>query len=135
MRFLPYTVVYLFIPTPDVGLAITVIFLLNTLNQHYTHSNIRLPFQKQLEFIFVTPRFHFVHHISTRMHTDSNYGFVFSFWDRIFGTYTNPDEIDNNAPMGLDYEISNLRLLLGIPGTKVQKQSKDPEDNILGKRE
>ena len=133
LTLFPYSVIYLFIPTPDVGIVITVIMVVNILNQHYIHSNIRLPFQKQLEFIFVTSRFHFVHHSSTRIRTDSNYGFVFSCWDRLFATYTDPDTVDNNDPLGLYYEISNIRLLLGIPAAKTQRATKDFVDNNLGK--
>jgi sterol desaturase/sphingolipid hydroxylase (fatty acid hydroxylase superfamily) len=31
---------------------------------------------------------HVLHHSSWQPETDSNYGQVFSFWDRLFGTYS-----------------------------------------------
>jgi sterol desaturase/sphingolipid hydroxylase (fatty acid hydroxylase superfamily) len=36
--------------------------------------------------LFVTPGLHRRHHSALQLETDSNYGNVFSFWDRLFGT-------------------------------------------------
>ena len=35
----------------------------------------------------MTPALHRLHHSPIRIETDSNYGIVFSFWDRMVGTY------------------------------------------------
>ena len=83
-------------------------------NQHYTHSNIRLPMSRYLEYLFVTPRYHFVHHSTNRRLSNSNYGFLFSIWDRMFGTFTDPESVRENDELGLDYENSRWRLLLGV---------------------
>ena len=40
-----------------------------------------------LEYIFVTPSSHRVHHASNPEYIDKNYGNMFIIWDRIFGTY------------------------------------------------
>lgn len=40
-----------------------------------------------LEYIFVTPSSHRVHHGVNEEYLDKNYGGVFIIWDRIFGTY------------------------------------------------
>lgn len=37
--------------------------------------------------IFVTPNLHKIHHHQNQEYTDSNYGNVFIFWDKHFGTY------------------------------------------------
>lgn len=37
--------------------------------------------------IFVTPNLHKIHHHQNQEYTDSNYGNVFIFWDKLFGTY------------------------------------------------
>ena len=54
----------------------------------FHHSNIRLPgwFERPLSWLIVTPSIHWVHHHAARRDTDSNYGTVFSFWDRLFGS-------------------------------------------------
>ena len=55
----------------------------------FNHSNIRLslPLDRVLRRFLVTPDMHRVHHSTMRRETDSNYGFNFPFWDRLFGTY------------------------------------------------
>ncbi len=54
----------------------------------FHHSNIKLPswFERLLSKIIVTPSLHWVHHHALRQDTDSNYGTIFSFWDRLFYT-------------------------------------------------
>ncbi len=37
--------------------------------------------------IFVTPNLHKIHHHQNQEFTDSNYGNIFIFWDKLFGTY------------------------------------------------
>jgi len=39
-----------------------------------------------LRHVFVTPRFHRIHHSLESQHFDKNFGILFSFWDRLFGT-------------------------------------------------
>ena len=84
----------------------------------FNHANIRLPdwLDKMLKLIIITPNMHRIHHHFERPVTDTNYGNIFSFWDRIFGTYHNmkPEEII----FGLDvYEgdTQHLGKLLMVP--------------------
>jgi sterol desaturase/sphingolipid hydroxylase (fatty acid hydroxylase superfamily) len=55
----------------------------------WSHANLRLPdrLDRALRLLLVTPAMHHVHHSARRAETDSNYGDVFSLWDRLFGTY------------------------------------------------
>jgi sterol desaturase/sphingolipid hydroxylase (fatty acid hydroxylase superfamily) len=55
----------------------------------FNHSNARLPLRldRWLRPVIVTPDMHRVHHSTDRRETDSNYGFNFAFWDRLFRTY------------------------------------------------
>lgn len=55
-----------------------------------SHANVRLPerLDRALRWLFVTPNMHCLHHSSYRPETDSNYGQLFSVWDRLFGTYS-----------------------------------------------
>jgi len=58
-----------------------------------THANISLPrpIDKIMSYILVSPNMHKVHHHWKQPYTDSNYGGVFSIWDRIFGTFKTLD--------------------------------------------
>mgnify|MGYP001818992103 CR=1 FL=1 len=62
-----------------------------------THANIALPLwlDKTLSLVFITPNMHKFHHHFERPWTDTNFGSIFSFWDRIFGTmvYDDPSKI------------------------------------------
>lgn len=55
----------------------------------FHHSNVNLParLDRWLRVVIVSPAIHRVHHSRTRVETDSNYATVFSFWDRIGGTF------------------------------------------------
>ncbi len=55
----------------------------------FTHANIRLPLwlDKTLSWVIVSPNMHKVHHHYQLPFTDSNYGAVFSLWDRALGTF------------------------------------------------
>ena len=55
----------------------------------FNHSNARIPLRLDalLRLFVVTPDMHRVHHSSNPQETDTNYGFNFPFWDRIFRTY------------------------------------------------
>jgi len=59
----------------------------------FTHANISLPkpVDKVISYILVSPNMHKVHHHWKQPYTDSNYGGVFSIWDRLFGTYKTLD--------------------------------------------
>jgi sterol desaturase/sphingolipid hydroxylase (fatty acid hydroxylase superfamily) len=53
------------------------------------HSNVRLParWDSALRHVIVPPSMHRIHHSERRKETDSNYDTVFSFWDRLFGSF------------------------------------------------
>jgi sterol desaturase/sphingolipid hydroxylase (fatty acid hydroxylase superfamily) len=73
----------------------------------FTHANISLPgwLDKGLSYVLVSPNMHKVHHHWKQPYTDSNYGAVFSIWDRLFGTYMQLDP--KNIHYGLDRYYSN----------------------------
>lgn len=61
------------------------------------HSNVKLPewIEKHGRLIFSTPGWHKIHHSIYKPLTDSHFGDVFTFWDRIFRTWkpTRPEDI------------------------------------------
>ena len=54
-----------------------------------SHGRLLLPHRvaQRVQWLFVTPNFHRVHHHSVLPCTNSNYGDVFTLWDRLLGTY------------------------------------------------
>jgi sterol desaturase/sphingolipid hydroxylase (fatty acid hydroxylase superfamily) len=45
----------------------------------------------------VTPRFHTSHHTVSRRTGDANFATIFILWDRLFGTYREPDPKEMEA--------------------------------------
>lgn len=82
----------------------------------FNHGNVRLPLalDRLLRLLVVTPDMHRVHHSVVIRETNSNFGFNFPWWDRLFGTY--------RAQPVLGHE----EMVIGLA------QFRDPAKNILG---
>ncbi len=66
-----------------------------------------------VEWLIITPNFHRVHH-GARGLSNRNFGFVFTLWDRIFGTYVDPRQQGKDFPLG--YAATRGRLLRMLAG-------------------
>ena len=102
-----------------VGAPVGIIMLyqsLSIVSTQFTHANIKMPakLDEIISWVIVSPDMHKVHHHYMLPYTDSNYGNIFSIWDRIFGTYmklerasviygvdTFPDKQENGSVLGL----------------------------------
>lgn len=105
LRFHPLDVmlsqaIYPCIWVPLMGISVTSFVIYGTIALPLLvmqHSNVRFPgwLEKYGRFIISTPGWHKIHHSDDQKFTDSHYGDVFTFWDRIFGTWhkVQPDEI------------------------------------------
>ncbi len=64
-----------------------------SLASQFHHSNIDFPdrWERFLRLFLVTPRFHTSHHTVARRTGDANFSTIFIVWDRLFGTYAEPD--------------------------------------------
>jgi sterol desaturase/sphingolipid hydroxylase (fatty acid hydroxylase superfamily) len=62
---------------------------LSVLLSQFNHANISLPkwMDNAIALVIVSPDMHKVHHHYVQPLTDTNYGNIFSFWDRLFGTF------------------------------------------------
>ncbi|WP_431167086.1 sterol desaturase family protein [Tenacibaculum halocynthiae] len=106
-----------------VGAPIAVVMLYQSCSlvlTQFNHANIKMPkkLDKILSYVIVSPDMHKVHHHNLLPYTDSNYGNIFSFWDRVFGTYKELDreKIVYGVDTFPDEEInSNLKELLKQP--------------------
>ena len=69
--------------------AIIIFEVLLNATSLFNHGNVRLwlPLDRIIRWIIVTPDMHRVHHSILPDETNSNFGFNFSIWDRLFGTY------------------------------------------------
>ncbi|MFI5133163.1 MAG: sterol desaturase family protein [Chitinophagales bacterium] len=87
--------------------AVMIYQTLLVLSTAFTHANISLPrwLDKGLSYLLVSPNMHKVHHHWKQPYTDSNYGAVFSIWDRLLGTYKKLDP--SQLHYGLDRYYPN----------------------------
>lgn len=62
---------------------------ISVLLSQFNHANIVIPkwLDNAMSWVLVSPDMHKVHHHYVQPYTDSNYGNIFSVWDRVFGTF------------------------------------------------
>ena len=117
-----YKSFFLFMLGPPV-LAILFFEVLLNATAMFNHSNLYLPrkIEKITRWLFVTPAMHEIHHSQDQKETDSNYGFNFSFWDRLLRTYTH--KAKGTLHLGLKQHPQNLSLwkLLLLPFSAYKK--------------
>jgi sterol desaturase/sphingolipid hydroxylase (fatty acid hydroxylase superfamily) len=67
------------------------------------HANVRVPLRLDtaVSLLFSTPNMHKVHHSREALETDSNYGNIFSMFDRAFSTFT-PSQRGTKVEYGLE---------------------------------
>jgi len=89
----------------------------------FHHSSLKVPvrFERIYWTLFVPPSMHRIHHSVVIKERDSNYGAIFSFWDRIFGTLRR-DEDQERIRIGMGAyqrpESLNFLRLLWMPFTR-----------------
>lgn len=81
--------------------------LLNALAM-FNHANVRIPLKldRVLRWIIVTPDMHRIHHSVDDVEYVTNFGFNFSCWDRLLGTYLDQPE---KGHQGMIIGLANFR--------------------------
>ena len=88
-----YMVPYMFVAPLLIGSpawVATTMLVESIARNHFQHMNFTWR-SRWLEWIFVTPRYHHIHHSTQQDEHDGNYGSLFTFWDRLFGTRIDPE--------------------------------------------
>ncbi|KYG85798.1 sterol desaturase [Roseivirga seohaensis] len=113
---------------------------LSVLFAHITHANIRMPksVDRVLSWLFVTPLMHKVHHHYTQPLTDTNFGNIFSIWDRIFGTFAQVEDT-KSLVYGIDThmdpkENDDMVNLLKIPFQPYRVPEDEQVQNLVPKK-
>lgn len=95
---------------------------------YFTHANLKLPLwlDKGISYVFVSPNLHKFHHHYQMPWTDTNFGNMFSVWDRIFGTfiYDDLDKIQYGVDLADHTDDEDIKVQLGIPFNKSVKSKK-----------
>lgn len=88
------------------------------------HANLSVPvaLDRALSWVTTWPHFHKVHHSRRQAETNSNYGNLFSVFDRAFGTFT-PSPRGRTVAYGLDgYDDPATQTLAGLLALPFQRR-------------
>ncbi|ALA23549.1 Fatty acid hydroxylase superfamily protein [Piscirickettsia salmonis] len=106
----------------------------------YHHSNFKTPnwLINTLSLVITTPKQHATHHHALQKDTDSNYGFIFIWWDKLFFSF-NLAQRKKNWRIGLEYskDLSLFALLISPFHLKPLKErvASDTNTDADSKRE
>ncbi len=87
-----------FLPVAFAGFHPVVFFVchqIEVLYQFWLHTEFIRKLPAPVEYVFVTPSHHRVHHARDEKYLDKNYGSTFVIWDRMFGTFQPEEETPN----------------------------------------
>lgn len=118
------------------GTSIGIIMLyqaLSLVSTQFNHANIKIPkrLDRWISYLVVSPDMHKIHHHYRLPYTDTNFGNIFSVWDRLFGTFSYMDR--SKVIYGVDVfpdEKKNTQIgsLLRQPFEKYQRPTMDRLD-------
>jgi len=94
---------------------------------YFTHANISLPkwLDRSISLVFISPNMHKFHHHYEMPWTDTNFGNIFSIWDRLFGTFVYEDtkKITYGLDLLEDSKSNSLNYQFKVPFNKEIKSS------------
>ena len=101
------------------------------------HSHIWVDYGPFWSRLFVSPAQHQIHHSALSKHYDKNLGFIFSFWDSLFGTLYIPSGKET-FPLGINaienQKLSSVRALFVTPFISAFHQLKEGGRPLFLKR-
>lgn len=96
----------------------------------FSHTNVEIPenIESMLRYVLVTPAMHRIHHSNLEHEYRSNFGFIFSLWDRLFSTYmADPQLGEVHMNEGLieyrDPSYQSFKMMLWAPFTRLRKKT------------
>ena len=115
------------------GTSIGIIMLyqaLSVVSTQFNHANIKLPkkIDRCISYFLVSPDMHKIHHHYRLPYTDTNFGNIFSLWDRLLGTfsYYEREKIVYGVDVFPDVEKNTkIESLLRQPFEKYQRPTMD----------
>jgi sterol desaturase/sphingolipid hydroxylase (fatty acid hydroxylase superfamily) len=78
--------------THQVGGVVLAVYLWRLLGYNIRHTHIWISYGPFWNRLLVSPAHHQLHHSREQRHYDCNFGHIFTFWDRLFGTLYQPVE-------------------------------------------
>jgi len=118
-----------------IGAPLWLVLLYQSLSvvlSQFNHANISLPkkLDTAISWFIVSPDMHKVHHHFEMPYTDTNYGNIFSVWDRLFGTFStlDRDKLRYGVDTHLEEEyVSDIPTMLKIPFMPKKERSQNQD--------
>ena len=127
-----FTLVGVFLLGTSIGI-IMLYQALSVVSTQFNHANIKLPkkIDRWISYFLVSPDMHKIHHHYRLPYTDTNFGNIFSLWDRLLGTYSYYER--EKIVYGVDVfpdTVKNTQIesLLQQPFEKYQRPTMDRSD-------
>jgi sterol desaturase/sphingolipid hydroxylase (fatty acid hydroxylase superfamily) len=82
------------------------------------HSHIWVSYGERMSRVLISPAQHQIHHSKARKHWDKNYGFIFAFWDGLFGSLYVPrgyEKLEFGIGNGEERDFSSVLRLYFVP--------------------
>lgn len=90
------------------------LFFLYAMTNGWMHMNVTWRL-RGLDWLLVTPQSHHIHHSDDPAHYSRNFGVLLSVWDRLFGTFTSPHDMDpKTLKFGIGEKVPVARLAIGL---------------------
>jgi sterol desaturase/sphingolipid hydroxylase (fatty acid hydroxylase superfamily) len=124
-----FTLVGVFLLGTSIGI-IMLYQALSVVSTQFNHANIKLPkkIDRCISYFLVSPDMHKIHHHYRLPYTDTNFGNIFSLWDRLLGTfsYYEREKIVYGVDVFPDVEKNTkIESLLRQPFEKYQRPTMD----------
>ena len=123
-------------------IAVVVVGFATALQNLFYHGNVKLPpgIEAPLRTFLITPDLHRIHHSDQYEEQNTNFGFLFPWWDRLFRTYCAEPALDHDR-MGIglqgfqdDRSMNPLHLLAmpfrTVAGLSNEVRESEPETAV-----
>lgn len=108
--FVISTILFILFDIPMIVLVLySIIFSVHAAFSHTTLKINRQP-ERYVGYVIVTPSIHRLHHALSLKESNSNFGQVFSFWDRVFNSYIKPGKTKKALVFGISKEQGPVAL-------------------------
>lgn len=91
------------------------------------HSHVWVSYGPKVSQILISPAQHQIHHSEARRHWGRNLGYIFAFWDKLFGTLyvpENREQLSFGLGKGEEEEYSSVAKLYLLPFKKLARSSR-----------
>ena len=104
-------------------------FIFNAFLSNLRHSPVPISFGI-MEYVFISPRMHQIHHSRDKKHLNKNYGVALAIWDQLWGSYYKPAKDECQSLIFGFKDDFKARTLMGALSLNFYKRKINYEKNL-----